>query len=332
MDSNNAPSTGWQERPLADEARRHAWFANQFAEVQARRLRRHDAGRPPRGGTFTAAHGTLEVLDGLPVFARHGLFQSPGAHEVWIRLSNGGLDNAPDATRFVRGLGMRVFGVHGASALGNGPASSQDFSLINQEVFVFPGSAAFVDCIVAASHGKRSLLSHLVSRYGLAAPRQLVRMLRAVRKAFGGFATDPLFSTLPIANGPYATRVRLMPSGANGKPAARRCKDWVADISARLAQRPLHWDLQLQFYVDDNRTPIEDASVNWSTPYTTVARLMVPQQEIDSSSARALARRMDATPFDPWHALAEHRPLGDVQRARKGVYFDGPRGGSPVGG
>ena len=332
MNSSNAPSTCWQERPVADEAQRHARFASQFADVQARKVRRHGAGRPPRGRQLAAAHGTLEVLDGLPVFARHGLFQSPGVHEVWMRLSNGGLDNAPDATRFVRGLGMRVFGVHGASALGNEPASSQDFTLINQEVFAFPGSAAFVDCIVAASHGKRLLLSHLLSRYGLAAPRQLLRMLRAVGKAFGGFATDPLFSTLPIANGPYATRVRLLPSSANGKPAPRRCKDWVADISARLAQRPLHWDLQLQFYVDDNRTPIEDASVNWSTPYTTVARLMLPQQETDSGSGRALARKMDATPFDPWHALAAHRPLGDVQRARKGVYFDGPGRGSAVGG
>ena len=227
---------------------------------------------------------------------------------------------------------MRVFGVQGASALGNGPASSQDFTLINQEVSAFPGSAAFVDCIIAASHGKRSLLSHLVTRYGLAAPRQLVRMLRAVRKGFGGFATEPLFSALPIANGPYATRVRLVPSNANGKSAPRRCKDWVADISTRLAQGPLHWDLQLQFYVDDDRTPIEDASVNWSTPYITVARLMLPQQETDSSSGHALARKMDATSFDPWHALAEHRPLGDMQRARKAVYFDGRRDGSAVGG
>jgi hypothetical protein len=30
--------------------------------------------------------------------------------------------------------------------------------------------------------------------------------------------------------------------------------------------------------------------------------------------------------IDPWQALADHRPLGDVQRARKAVYFASQRG------
>ena len=326
MNSSNMPSTGWQETPVPDEPERYARFASQFAEIQSRKSRRHGLGRTLHRKQLTAAHGTLEVLDGLPGFTRYGLFELPRVHEVWVRLSNGSLDKAPDHKPDIRGFAMRVFGVQGASALGNGSVSSQDFTLINQEVFAFPGSTDFVDFVVAASHGKGSLLKHLVQRYGFSAPRQLARMLKVAGKPFTGFATEPLFSTLPMANGPYATRVRLLPSYANGKPAPGARKDWAADFSARLQDRPLHWDLQLQFYVDDTRTPIEDASINWSTPYSTVARLMLPQQATASAAGQALAQQMEATAFDPWHALAEHRPLGDVQRARKEVYFHSQKG------
>ena len=128
-----------------------------------------------------------------------------------------------------------------------------------------------------------------------------------------------------MANGPYAARLRLLPSHANGKWSTRARKDWGSDFSARLDQGPLHWDLQLQFFFDEQTTPIEDASVNWNSPYTTVARLMLPQQETGSTAGLALEQKTEVMAIDPWHALAVHRPLGDVQRARKVVYFQSQR-------
>jgi hypothetical protein len=163
--------------------------------------------------------------------------------------------------------------------------------------------------------------------YGpLGAPRQLAKMLKVVGKPFSGFATETLFSTLPMANGPYAVRVRLVPSEANGKPSASAKADWGADFAARLRRGPLHWDMQLQFYASEKLTPIEDASVNWPTPYVTVARLMLPQQDTQAAEGRQLAERIEATVIDPWQAMADHRPLGDVQRARKVVYFQSQKG------
>jgi hypothetical protein len=81
----------------------------------------------------------------------------------------------------------------------------------------------------------------------------------------------------------------------------------------------LQWDLQLQPYVSEALTPIEDASVNWTTPYSTVARLTLPVQ--DPTVDAAFAKQVEDAVFDPWQALAAHRPLGDVMRARKVVYF-----------
>lgn len=327
MSSSPAPSTDWQERVAPDEERRYAEYARQVALIQVRKSARWGPGRALHRKQLTAAHGTLEVLDSLPSYARYGLFAKPHDYDVWVRLSNGGMDRAPDEAPDVRGFALRVLGVEGESALGNGPAKSQDFTLINQESFAFPGADDFVQFVVAASKGKGELLRHVFRRHGLlGGPRLLARMLKMAGRPFSGFATEPFFSAAPMADGPYAVRVRLVPAPTNGTAALDATGDWAADFCNRLAMRPLHWDLQLQYYTDEKTTPIEDASVDWPTPYATVARLMLPQQDAASPEGRQLLEKVEACVIDPWQALAEHRPLGDVQRARKVVYFESQKG------
>ncbi|MES2936546.1 MAG: catalase [Pseudomonadota bacterium] len=327
MATTPVPSTAWAERIAAGEEERYARHARQFAEIQARRAERWGAGRALHRKQLAAAQGTLEVLDGLPEWARHGLFEKPGQFEVWARLSNGGLDRKPDRAPDIRGLALRVLGVQGDSALGNGPARSQDFTLINQEVFSFAGSEEFVDFVVAAARGEGQLIKYLFRRYGLLGGlRRIASTLRTATRPFTGFATEPLHSTLPMACGPYAVRVRLLPAPANGAPKPGARDDWGLDVAERLRRGPLHWDLQLQFFADEASTPIEDASARWNTPFTTVARLMLPQQDLASEQAKALAARVEGSVFDPWQALAAHRPLGDVQRARKVIYFQSQQG------
>jgi len=269
----------------------------------------------------------LTVKDDLPDFARQGLFGAPASFDVTVRLSNGGLDRAPDRTPDVRGFAIRVLGVEGESALGNGPARSQDFTLINQEAFAFPGSDEFVAFVVAAAGGGAALLKFLFKRYGLiGGPARMLKLIKSMGRPFGGFATETLFSAVPMACGPYAVRVRLVPAGANGTAVKGANADWGADFSARLAKHHLQWDLQLQPFVNEALTPIEDASVNWPSPYTTVARLSLPRQDTASAKGQELAAEAEAGVFDPWQALAAHRPLGDVQRARKVVYFESQKG------
>ena len=82
----------------------------------------------------------------------------------------------------------------------------------------------------------------------------------------------------------------------------------------------------MQPYVSEALTPIEDASVDWPSPYSTVARLSLPAQDCTAAAGQALAQQVEASVFDPWQALAQHRPLGDVQRARKVVYFASQKG------
>lgn len=327
MKQDFTPSTEWHEEIGTDEAQRFATYGHQFAEIQRRKSAKYGAGRALHRKQLTAAQGTLEVLADLPAFARQGLFAAPAIFDARVRLSNGGMDRAADRTPDVRGFALSVGGVQGESALGNGPARSQDFTLINQEAFSFPKSEEFVGFVVAAAESKGALLKYLVSRYGLlGGPRRLLKLVGNLGKRFGGFATEPLFSAVPMACGPYAVRVRLLPVSSNGAPLDGANEDWGADFAACLKRQALFWDLQLQPFVNEEITPIEDASVNWPSPYTTVARLSLPLQDSASAQGQTLLREVEAAVFDPWQALAAHRPLGDVQRARKVVYFESQKG------
>lgn len=325
--AHDSPSTAWRERVAPAEAARHEAAARLFAQIQQRKSARWGNGRTLHRKQLTAARGTLNVLPGLPAHAAQGLFALAGPHEVWLRLSNGGFDRAPDHLPDIRGFALRVFGVSGESALGNGPAKSQDFTLINQEAFSTPDSVEFIDFAEAASSGNGALLKFLVRRYGVVgAVRQLAKAAKIFGRPFSGFATETFCSVLPMACGPYAARVRVVPDAANGAARPGAKSGWAKDFSERLARGPLCWDMQLQFFTDEAVTPIEDATVNWPTPWLTVARLELPQQDTQSEAGQAFAAQVEATAIDPWQAMAAHRPLGEVQRARRAVYFASQRG------
>lgn len=319
MSKNLQPSTQWREQIAADEDGRFAGYADQFAAFQKRKSERFGNGRALHRKQITAATGELEVLGGLPEFAAQGLFAKAGRFPVWVRLSNGGTDRAPNHRPDVRGFAIKVRNVQGESALGNGPARSQDFLLINHESFAFPRSDAFVELVVAASQSPTALLAHLFRKHGpFGMLGQMRKMAKTFGKPFAGFASETLFSAAPIACGPYAVRVRLVPDAGNGGPITSG-SDWNADFAGRLGKQDLQWLLQLQPFVREDLTPIEDASVSWPTPYTTVAKLRLPRQDVTQDSS--FAQEVEAAVFDPWQALAQHRPLGDVMRARKVVYF-----------
>jgi hypothetical protein len=79
----------------------------------------------------------------------------------------------------------------------------------------------------------------------------------------------------------------------------------------------------VQFYRDRERTPIEDASVEWreeDAPFLTVARLTLPQQDLESAEGKRVQDYVEQLSFDPWHATEDFRPLGDMMRARNHAY------------
>ncbi|MFH1870240.1 MAG: catalase [Pseudomonadota bacterium] len=323
-----SPSTQWQERVAADETERHAAYARDFAQIQARKSARFGTGRTLHRKQLLGLQGSFAVLADLPGHARHGLFAAPRSYPAWVRLSNGGTDVQADRKPDVRGFAIKIRDVSGPAALGSGATDSQDFLLINHPAFAFAGADEFVGLVKNLSKGPGALLGYLVSRYGfLGALGMMKRFAQTFNKPFSGFATAPFYSAAPIACGPYAARVRLLPAGSEATPGAEA--DWAQDFLARLARGPLQFRLQLQFFVDEARTPIEDASVDWPedvASYVTVGVLTLPPQDALAADGQARAAAIEAAAFDPWAALMAHRPLGEVMRARKVVYFESQQG------
>lgn len=314
------PSTAWRERVAPDEAERHRSDARRLVAVQRAQSQRHGDGRALHRKAILALRATLRVHDGLPEPVRQGLFAQPGPHMAWVRLSNGGPTVQHDRRPDIRGFALRVFGVHGPAALG-GDTDHQDFTLINHSAFAFADSRPFIGLVEAAPGGPPALLRWALKSFGpLGMWAQMKRLAAVQARRFTGFATEPFHSAAPLACGPYAVRVRLLPPP--GQAAGGAQGSWAGDLALRLAQGPLIWRLQLQFFVDEARTPIENAAVDWPeavAPYLTVADLVVEPQDLADA---ALAQRLEASTFDPWQALAAHRPLGEVMRARKVAYFE----------
>lgn len=47
---------------------------------------------------------------------------------------------------------------------------------------------------------------------------------------------------------------------------------------------------------------------------------MIAAQDLDSPAAAALAARVEAMAFNPWHGVEDHRPLGSMMRGRREAY------------
>jgi catalase len=306
------PSVEWREVVQAGERERHEAQAARFVELQARKSERYGTGRALHRKQVAALRATLTVPADLPEYARQGLFAVPDKYDAWVRLSNGGFNRAPDSVPDIRGFAVKVLGLSGQAALG-GEALSQDFALINHDRFSSATSEDFAKVVDLGSGTRGQIIRGVLKDRGLL--KQLRYTVAALKRPFTGFATQDFFSAAPIAFGPYAVRVKL--AATDDRPNPNASDDWAADIYDRLIDKALDYDFQVQFFTDEQRTPIEDASVRWDSPYLTVGRLTIPRQKPDED----LAAEVESATFDPWNALAQHRPLGEVMRARKVAYF-----------
>src|SRR5262249_44624040 len=93
-------------------------------------------------------------------------------------------------------------------------------------------------------------------------------------------------------------------------------------MAKTLSERDVELDFLVQVQTDPFRMPIENAGVRWPvklSPYEPVATLRLPKQKFDPTAQFAFARNLSYT---PWHCIAEHRPLGNQNRARRRMYWE----------
>jgi hypothetical protein len=319
-------STDWREQILPGEAEHLEALALVLHRVQQRRAAGRPADRALHAKGNAGLRAELRVIEEVPEPLRVGIFAKAATYRAYARYSNGSGARARDAKGDVRGLAVKVLGVPGRKLIaGLETATTQDFLLIRTPCTPTRTAAEFIALVEAAQ--KPALLPlRLAAKVGVVRALQILSATAAgLRAPLLPLASTTYYSVLPITWGDHAVKLSLAPQDRPPTTAPkRRSPSALGDeLEARLRPNPVVYDLRAQLFVDERSTPIEDPSVEWTeslAPPRKIAELVLPAQDPSSVHGRRLAAFVERLSFDPWHAPAEFRPLGELMRARRAAY------------
>jgi hypothetical protein len=294
-----------------------------------------------RRGVHAKCHGVLTgqltVTENLPEVLAQGMFAAVAKYQVIMRFSTIPGDVLDDNISVPRGLALKVIGVTGARVQGSERDITQDFVFSNGPAFAKAHPKDFLSTLklLASTTDKAPGLKKILSSVMRGAERlvESVGGKSSTLMTLGGYPEihilgDDFYTQAPILYGDYMAKVAIKPASAGllglkkaildlkNKPDGIR--EAVVDYFRSNAGE---WELQVQLCTDLNAMPIEDAATPWPeemSPYQTVARIVIPPQ--DAWSSQRVTTVDERMSFNPWHALAAHRPLGAIMRVRKSVY------------
>ncbi|QEU89823.1 catalase family protein [Streptomyces kanamyceticus] len=299
---------------------------------------------------YGLARGEVEILAGLPKPYAQGIYGHPGRHEALVRFSQGTSHTGAD--RFLGaavGIGLKIFGIDGETLLDDEPDSRTfDYAMINlpvffvndieHYVFIAPlfeslGLVAPADESPEERQAKMYLFLHdWVTGKGTLPPerwawKELATFLQFTKVKYVNLLLSTYWTMGAVRHGDHIAKVRVAPVQEFADRVMLRTLDPLAQeqvfrpaLVAELRERPYEFDIQVQLCTDLDHMPVEDLTVPWSetlSPFVTVAKLRLPRQDIGGDDN---LDRMDATSMTPWRVTQEHRPLGNIMRARKEVY------------
>lgn len=312
------PATDWKEDIAPDETERFERHAAYFGELQKL-----------RGGVHRALHAkcnvgveaTFEVLPDIAPEARIGMFAEPRTYPALVRFSNGAARQQPDPKPDIRGIAVKIIGVDGKKSIpGLEDARTQDFLAIRTPTVPMRSADEFV-AIVRAAQSPALLPVKLLGALGVRRGFQLVKALvKGLRVPMTSLATTSYYGALPIKFGPYAVHFGFFPPEPAVASAGKDPMYIGKQLAARLRESAVTYEMRVQFFEDAAKTPIEDPTVEWPTPWVPVAKLVIGKQDVDSARGQRLGELVEKLSFDPWHAREDLRPLGGLMRARNHAY------------
>ena len=147
---------------------------------------------------------------------------------------------------------------------------------------------------------------------------------------FGHEKKHPLaeayYSQTPYRFGDYVAKLGVIPDTPGLKALFDQPYDPETPDAFREATneffrtQPAEFMVAVQLNIGLDQMPIEDAQAKWPeelSQYQPVARLILPGQTAFDPAKNAFFEDLS---FSPGHALAAHRPLGSVNRARLAAY------------
>lgn len=306
----------WEERALDDIIR-----------LMAEQMHGHfEPGAYERGGN-TKNHGlvraTVTVRDDLPEHMRKGIFAEQRSYPAYVRYSGPG----PDVPKDIQDVGftsmaLKIMDVPGPKLMDD-EKLTQDMPCICTPTFVSPDTRS------NARLQDWSLRDMPI--YYFLDPRASHLLDFLMQSLWNETQYNPLgqryFSCVPYLLGEgqamqysYAPRSQV-DTDIPGIPFGHVPDDYLRDNMVKtLSKQDVEFDLLIQLQTDPHRMPIENASVRWPeklSPFIPAATIHVPKQKFDHPAQFEFTKRMS---INPWHALHEHRPLGNQSRARRRMY------------
>jgi hypothetical protein len=283
----------------------------------------HKPGEIMRRDAHAKHHGcvkaTFEVNKNLPAELSTGVFQADSSYDAWIRFSNGNGGVKDDREGDGRGMAIKLLNVPGDKLLDDEP-NTQDFLMINHPVFFVRNAADYVEFSTAVTSGKP--LSFFFP--GVNPLNWRGRELSIGRAIRGKEVTNPLatsyFSMTPYAFGEsLATKYEARPCYLGVDKGQER--DSAHHLRSNMMQTLSKTDACFEFYVqirkNPRKEPVEDPTVEWTSPFRKVATIKIPKQIFATAEQDQFCENLTMT---PWHALPAHKPLGGINRVRKVVY------------
>jgi hypothetical protein len=286
-------------------------------------------GRGQHLKTTSCLKAEFRISDAVPADQQHGVFRNGGrTYSAIVRLSNSQDTAKDDDVGTARGLAVKLLDVEGARAVAGDTDTTQDFLMVDHPVFPFPDPKAYLETISRKGIpviGAFAALAHLA----LAEPKEL-KILKAIKgKHVGSPLEIRYWSGAPFWLGPatgpggHAVKYSAFPRQENvTKPPKHPDANYLSEaVKNHLSAREAVFDFAVQVQKDPVAMPIEDVSVEWdeskSEPVK-IATITIPRQAVDL--AGEFAAQCERMSFNPWHALAAHRPMGGMNRLRRVVY------------
>ena len=316
------PETRLCQEILVDrEAEVTQAIADQMALFTQRQYPDTVAERAGNTKTYGIVRAQLEVLNGLPENFRHGVFAEERTFPTWIRFSGPGPLSPPDvADAGILSIGIKLIEVPGKKLLPD-EGGTQDFLGISCPTFTTPN-------IVENLKLQRANYARTPVFYFLN-PFDSHYLDALMQGLYARMNSSPLevryWSCVPYLLGEgqamkYSVRPRPQ---SKTKIPWNPPDDWLRQaMYATLGSREWEFDFLVQLQTDPRRMPIEDASIEWPeklSPFVPVAKIRIPSQKFDAAEQTMLAQQFS---YNPWHAVPEHRPLGNQNRARKVIYME----------
>lgn len=303
--------------------------------------------RDAHAKSHAVLEGELVVDSDLPEHLRQGLFATAATYPVIARISSTQPAPHSDQIRGVRAIAIKVLGVPGPRVREDDATATQDFVMVDSSEFPFANAREYLWVGMPIAYALtrmpdwalKLLTETLATVVGVSEavfplPSRLVpipyfgKVIRVVR-----LFTPPNYHVLGLTfntasalrYGDYVAKISVQPlSESTTQLVRKRIPSGSGDdahqilIADFFRHNTAEYAVCAQLCTDAD--VIENAATKWSTSPQPqrVGRLIFRQQDSDCYWRRAYAD--DLLSFNPWRALAAHRPLGSINRLKAKVY------------